>query len=188
MNKTVMNMRWFALFSLFMLFMLPTAAVRAQDAVDCESRDYHHTRCDVDWRDARLVRQLSDTQCVRGQNWGIDRRGLWVDRGCAGRFVEARRGGRDRDRDRDRDEGDYGGGRGWHPGPDWDRRFAISCASEGYRYTFCSVDLGGGGRASLAQQDSNSPCVEGRTWGYNRAGIWVDQGCSATFTIERRWR
>ena len=179
-----MNMRWLALLSLFMLFMLPVSAVRAQDAVDCQSRDYHYTRCDVDWRDARLVRQLSDTTCVRGQNWGIDRRGLWVDRGCGGRFVEARRGG---DRDRDRD-GDYGGGGGgWRPGPGWDNRFSVGCSSEGFRYTFCSVDVGGRGRVYLERQDSNSPCREGRTWGWNRAGIWVDQGCSATFTVDRRW-
>jgi hypothetical protein len=175
-----MNMRWFALLSLFMLmFALPVSVVRAQDAVDCQSRNYQFTRCDTPFRDARLVRQLSDTTCVRGQNWGFDRRGLWVDRGCSGRFVEARRGG-------DRD--DYGGGGGWRPGPDWDRRFAIGCGSENFRYTFCSVDLGGGGRAYLERQNSNSPCVEGRTWGWNRAGIWVDQGCAGVFTIERRWR
>jgi hypothetical protein len=34
----------------------------------------------------RIARQLSDTQCRRGQNWGHDRRGVWVDDGCAAEF------------------------------------------------------------------------------------------------------
>ena len=177
-----MMIRMLAIISLFVLFLVPVSAVRAQgygDAVDCASRNYAYTRCDVPWRDARIVRQLSDTQCVRGRNWGIDRRGLWVDGGCAGRFVAA---GRD---DRDRD--DRGGG-GWRPDAGWDRRFSISCASSNYEYNFCGVDLGGGGRAILERQTSGSPCIEGRTWGSNRAGIWVVQGCAGVFTIDRRWR
>lgn len=176
-----MIFRLLAAISLFVLFLVPVSAVRAQgygDAVDCESRNYAYTRCEVPWHDARLVRQLSDTQCVRGRNWGIDRRGLWVDRGCGGRFVAA---GHER---RDREE--YGGG--WHPEPSWDQRFAISCASSNYEYNFCGVDLGGGGRAYLERQTSGSPCVEGRTWGFNRAGVWVVQGCAGVFIIDRRWR
>jgi hypothetical protein len=166
-------------------WILPASVVRAQgyggggDAVDCESRNYSYIRCEVPWRDARLVRQISDTSCIRGRNWGIDRRGIWVDRGCGGRFVEAGRhhggGGPD-----------YGGG--WRPGPGWDSRFAVRCGSEDYRYNFCAVDLGGAGRAYVSRMfSSKSPCVEGRTWGWNRAGIWVDQGCDAEFTIDRRW-
>ena len=87
-----MTHRLTALAALVMIFAAPVSIVRAQDhnhgdTVDCESRDMGKTRCHVSWNDARLVRQLSDTQCVRGENWGIDQRGLWVDRGCAGRFV-----------------------------------------------------------------------------------------------------
>ena len=75
----------------------PFAVVHAQgygrggDAVDCTSRNYGYQRCDVPWRDAQIVRQLSDTQCIRGKNWGIDREGLvgrsWL-RGtlCRGRW------------------------------------------------------------------------------------------------------
>ena len=142
------------------------------EAIECVSHNFAFTRCDVPWHDVRLVRQLSDTSCVRGQNWGLDKRGLWVDRGCAGRFVAV----------------GYGGHGDWHPGPGWDSRFAVSCGSEGYRYRFCAVDLGGSGRAYVDRQISGSACIEGRTWGWNRAGIWVDQGCEAVFTIDRRWR
>lgn len=178
-----MSLRWIAVVSLVLCGLLPFSGARAQgygpggEAVDCESRNFAYTRCDVPWRDARLVRQLSDTRCIRGQNWGIDRRGLWVDRGCGGRFVAAHR-------DHDRD--DYGGE--WRPGPDWNSRFGVVCESEDYRYRFCAVDLGGAGRAFVGRQISGSPCIEGRTWGWNRGGIWVDQGCAAEFTIDRRWR
>ena len=167
----------------------PVPVVHAQeghDAVDCVSEHHSRQRCEVPWRDARLVRQLSDTTCVRGENWGIDRDGLWVDRGCSGRFVAA---GRDHDRDerysdRDRHDDD----RAWHPEPGWDRRFAVSCESQDGQNHFCQVDLGGGGRASLEQQLSKTPCIEGQTWGSNRAGIWVSQGCRGVFTVDRRWR
>ena len=132
-------------------------------AVDCSSRGYNYQRCEVPWRDARIARQLSDTQCVRGRTWGFDPRGgfIWVDRGCSARFVE---GG-----------GGYGGGGGWQPGPGWDNRF-------------CQVDVGGGGRVYLERQLSSAPCVEGQSWGWNRGGVWVGQGCRAQFTVDRRWR
>lgn len=176
-----MKSMWFAAISLFVLFMLPVAVVHAQpyggDAVDCQSRNYSFQRCNVPWRDARLVRQLSDTTCIRGQNWGIDRGGLWVDRGCGGRFIPGRGGGGP----------DYGGG-GWQPGPGWDQRFSFNCNSEGYGYRFCGVDVGGGGRVYLERQTSGTACIEGRTWGWNRAGVWVNQGCAGIFTIDRRWR
>jgi hypothetical protein len=188
-----MTHRWIATAALVIVSFAPLSALHAQDrgrgeAVDCESRDMGKTRCPVSWDDARMVRQLSDTRCVRGENWGIDRRGLWVDRGCAGRFVEA--GGHDRGDERgDRDHHDHGDRDrgGWQPEPGWDSRFNVVCESQDFRYRFCAADLGGGGRASIARQISDSSCVEGRNWGWNRAGVWVDKGCAAEFTIDRRW-
>lgn len=176
-----MTIRFMAVIALLLsCCAFPVKSAHAQgygDAIDCESRNYGYNRCDVPWRDARLVRQLSDTTCVRGRNWGIDRRGIWVDRGCAGRFVPAGGG----------HHGGPGYGGGWRPGPDWDSRFSVRCASRDYDYTFCAVDVGRGGRAFLENQISNSACIEGRTWGWNRAGIWVNNGCEGIFTIDRRW-
>jgi hypothetical protein len=177
-----MTIRSLLVFAASSLGMLAVSGVHAQDprygggpgygggeVVECQSNNYNLQRCRVPWRDARLVRQISSTPCRRGQNWGVDRQGLWVNGGCAGQFADAARGG------------------GWRPGADWDRRFSISCSSNNYQYTFCAVDLGGGGRARIERQTSNSACIEGRTWGWNRAGIWTNQGCAGVFSIDRRW-
>ena len=177
----------------------PFAATRADEhrhdrgeAIECSSQGYERQRCEIPWRDAQLERQLSDTRCVRDQNWGIDRHGLWVDGGCSGRFVAAGERGRshdsrDHDGDRDRD-GDRREAGGWQPDPSWNQRFAVTCESQDNRDHFCQVDLGGAGRASLQRQISDARCVEGRTWGSNRAGIWVKDGCRGEFSIDRRWR
>lgn len=35
---------------------------------------------------ARMTRQISGSPCIEGQTWGVDSRGLWVDRGCRAEF------------------------------------------------------------------------------------------------------
>lgn len=193
-----MTHRLTALAALALLFAAPVSAVRAQDhnhgdAVDCESHDMGRTRCHVSWHDARLERQLSDTQCVRGENWGIDHKGLWVNRGCSGRFVAAHgHDHADNRYDQGYNHGDnhyaHGGNDGWQPGPDWNSSFNVGCESKDFKYRFCAVDLGGAGRVSIARQVSSSACIEGRNWGSNRGGVWVSDGCAAEFQIDRRWR
>lgn len=54
----------------------------------CKSEHYDYNHCRVERRgQVRLQRQLSDTRCIRGDNWGVDRSGIWVDRGCSAEFV-----------------------------------------------------------------------------------------------------
>lgn len=68
--------------------------------IRCESRDHRYTYCRADISGpVRVERELSDTNCRRGDNWGYDGRGVWVDRGCRAEFniEEGRRYG-DRDR------------------------------------------------------------------------------------------
>jgi len=190
-----MTLRLTALAALVMLFTGPTSVVHANDhehgeGVNCESRDMGKTRCRISGSDVRLVHQTSDTQCIRGENWGVDRKGLWVDHGCAGRFVAAHSHSGEEDRHAQyHDSHAYSTDRGgWQPEQGWDTRFNMACASQDFHYHFCAADLGGAGRVSVARQVSNSACVEGRNWGSNRAGVWVDQGCAAEFTVDRRWR
>lgn len=141
--------------------------------VECTSQDYRFQRCGVNWTDAVLVRRTSDSSCSRGRTWGIDRGGLWVDRGCSGIFRQVGHGG--------------GHGGGWQPGPGWNRDFALTCRSEDYRYRMCQIDIGRGGGVRIDRQLSQTACIQGRTWGYNRAGVWVSGGCAAVFIVDRRW-
>ena len=57
----------------------------------------------------------------------------------------------------------------------------ITCESRNNRYNHCRVDTDN--RVKLKKQLSNAPCVEGRTWGYDKKGVWVDQGCRAEFKV-----
>lgn len=55
---------------------------------DCKSKDFQYEFCPLGRHGrVRLTRNLSSTRCVRGDNWDVERRGIWVDRGCAGRFA-----------------------------------------------------------------------------------------------------
>jgi hypothetical protein len=56
--------------------------------IHCTSQDWAYEHCEVGGRisDARIVRQISKTDCTRGDNWGVDRSGIWVDRGCEAEF------------------------------------------------------------------------------------------------------
>lgn len=154
--------------------------------VRCASDGYQYNMCQVDTgrgSDVRLVSQVSKTRCIEGRTWGWNRAGIWVDQGCEGVFRVQRRwsGG---------DGGHHGGGGGgdWRPGPDWDRAIRVRCASNGFQYNMCQVDTGRGSDVTIAKQISKTRCMEGRNWGWNRAGIWVDQGCEAEFVVQRRWR
>lgn len=57
--------------------------------VTCTSKDYSYAHCDVPvWgRNVWVQRQLSDKRCVQGNNWGVDWKGIWVDRGCNAVFA-----------------------------------------------------------------------------------------------------
>src|SRR5262249_51845045 len=55
----------------------------------------------------------------------------------------------------------------------------LYCASEDGRRHYCAADTRGGVR--LSRQHSDAACIAGRTWGYDRRGIWVDRGCRADF-------
>ncbi len=70
------------------------ATVFAADRLTCESHNGKRTYCDVGGaRDAdiEVSRQLSDSRCERGQSWGRDDRGVWVDYGCRAEFTVYRR-------------------------------------------------------------------------------------------------
>ncbi|MGH8026231.1 MAG: DUF3011 domain-containing protein [Pseudoxanthomonas sp.] len=61
-------------------------AARSKKLV-CESDGEQWKRCEATVEQGvDLLRQLSRTRCVKGTNWGWDRTGIWVDKGCRAEF------------------------------------------------------------------------------------------------------
>lgn len=129
--------------------------------VRCESKGRTVT-CPVLLRGApvRLIRQQSLLPCREGRTWGYGRNEIWVSRGCQGQFEV---GAED--------------GSGFVDVP---RQVICESKSEMRRECGVSVER----KVTLVRQLSNAPCEEGRSWGWDRAGVWVDKGCRAEFSAD----
>lgn len=188
----------------------PRAAF-AQDTFRCESRSHQTNYCDVDTRGGiELVRQLSHAGCWEGDTWGYDQRGVWVANGCRAEFAygrghwdsryryddryDDRRDDRDHDnrnaavagavvlgligaaviannRNDDRDDDRYGYGG------------SVTCESNDGRRRYCPANVGRG-RVEIERKLSRADCRYGQSWGADRGGVWVDNGCRARFSID----
>ncbi len=140
--------------------------------VVCKSNGYQQQFCPTQTRGGvRLARQLSSSACVRGQTWGAGGGGIWVSDGCQGEFAV---GG--------------GWGNGYQPMPPsaFVPARVVRCESMDGRVNRCGVNTRGGVR--IQNQLSNTPCREGRNWGWDRNGIWVSSGCRADFRINGFYR
>jgi hypothetical protein len=79
------------------LWSAPVTPAYADSFIDCSSSGYGRNYCPVNsggrvWLDYQYSNNSG--QCIENQTWGWDGRGVWVDRGCRGRFrVEDRYGG-----------------------------------------------------------------------------------------------
>src|SRR5499427_3542157 len=156
---------------------LSHATPQRGEQVFCASDNGRRNYCGADTRGGvRLWRQRSDRPCIAGRTWGYDRRGIWVDRGCRADFItgdnyRGRDNDRDRDCDRDRDR-------------DRDHYVqSFTCASGDMKRHYCSE--GARGEVRLIRQRSDAPCIQGRTWGRDQNGVWVDRGCRADFEVRR---
>ncbi|MBX3726583.1 MAG: DUF3011 domain-containing protein [Xanthomonadales bacterium] len=146
--------------------------------IRCDARGGGRTGCPAPigrGSEAYLVRQLSAAPCVPGRTWGWDQQGVWVSQGCSGEFAVRRAGGGPPPRPPV--PVPPGGGPGWGgPGE------VVRCESDRYRYRMCPVRVGRRG-VELLRQTSRTRCEFGRTWGWDRRGIWVDGGCAADFRV-----
>ena len=133
----------------------------AQRTVSCASQNNSRQYCPADTRGGvTLVRQVSQSPCIPNQTWGVDDRGIWVDRGCRAEFrIENLNAG--------------GGGPGGN---------TITCESQNNRRNYCRVP-DPRANVELAQQLSQAACVRGQSWGNDGQGIWVDRGCRAQFRV-----
>lgn len=137
----------------------PTAR-QVRRVVRCESRGRPES-CPVklDGAPVRLLRQNSSLPCREGRSWGYRRNEIWTTRGCQADFEV---GAED--------------GSGFIDVP---RR--ITCESKDRRRRFCGASISV--RATLIKQISGRSCDEGRSWGWERNGVWVDDGCRAEFSV-----
>jgi hypothetical protein len=166
--------------------------------VRCESRDGRTSYCRMDTRGGvRLVRQFSDSACIRGRTWGVRGDAVWVTRGCRARFAGSPYGdnryyGYDDRYDRNYDR-DYYDDRGYYDRRYDDRRYdnrygndgyghVVRCESRDGRYNFCRTS-GYADRAQIRRVFSDASCRLNYSWGYRNGGVWVDNGCRAEFVV-----
>jgi hypothetical protein len=71
---------------------------------------------------------------------------------------------------------------GNYPGPPDRPRPIVTCESRGHRRNYCAADTRGG--VVLSRQLGPAQCVQGRTWGFDMRGIWVEDGCRAEFRVD----
>ncbi len=70
------------------------------------------------------------------------------------------------------------------PAPAQARTGFLTCESNGYRYQYCNASTQG--RVLMVREISTGNlCRQGRGWGYDDTGIWVDKGCRAEFSYGR---
>ena len=142
------------------------------EVVRCASHNYQQEYCRIDARGGvRLARQVSNSACVRGRSWGYDGRGVWVSNGCEADFAVGY------------GPGDGPPGQGYAPVPrrDYVDARVVRCESINGNTQRCNRDTRGGVR--LTNQLSSSGCYQGRSWGWDRDGIWVSNGCRADFQV-----
>ena len=74
------------------------------------------------------------------------------------------------------------------PPPNHDYGYApeqvVRCESRGDDDQYCPARIGRG-RVEIQRQLSRSACRFNSSWGYDRNGIWVNQGCRADFAVLR---
>lgn len=139
--------------------------------VYCESVESRRNQCAINARGGvRLINQVSRAACVEGRTWGFSDHAIWVSGGCRGEF-EVKLGGPDVPPPRPIPT----------PGPS-PAEARVLCESLDGRDRFCRLPIDAD-RVVLDRQISRSPCVEGRTWGYRQAGIYVTSGCRAEFRV-----
>jgi hypothetical protein len=127
------------------------------ETVTCESEGGRLKECSMDTRgNVQVIKELSNTRCVEGVNWGLNRNSIWVKDGCRAIFQS---------------------GSSYSSSGNLPRR--TTCESEVNRSKECAMDTRG--KVRLIRQISSTRCVEGVNWRVNRNSIWVDDGCRAEF-------
>lgn len=154
-----MRTRFILFFSFVFAALLLPIATPAQQTITCESNNGGRKHCgNSNPGQVSLQRQISGAECIENRSWGVDDRGLWVDHGCRAEFLV----------------GGYSDGNGNDAGG------SIKCESNDGNRKYCG-QIDSRSQVTLQQQISGSPCEQGRSWGVDNRGLWVDHGCRAIF-------
>ena len=123
--------------------------------INCESSDGRPRTCTTPWPGGSdLLRQISGTPCVAGQNWSSSRGEVRVTGGCRGVFVPTAES----------------------------LSQEIRCESSDGRYKQCGTNLYG--YAQMIRQLSNRRCTENSSWGLRNGSLWVNGGCRGVFRVD----
>ena len=154
----------------------PSHADLRSTRVLCESTDYKARSCGINGyiRDVSVVRQLSKTTCIQGQNFNYNEYSIVVSGGCRAEFEVLYYSN---------DNG--GGGGGYNPPHNQPSSQVINCSSKDFKYNSCFTS-GVVAYVELIAQQSKAACIKGSTFGANYDRVWVDKGCSGTFRIYLR--
>ena len=139
---------------------------RPGQVIRCESWQFQPARCGMDTRGGVQIHRVIAGDCRQG-NWGRDRNGVWVVNGCRAEFVSGGGGGSG--------GGNWGGGN-WGGGMNQ----VVECNSIRYRPARCNARINSGVQVDRVL---GGECIEGRSWGWDRGGIWVNNGCRALFRV-----
>src|SRR5262249_35183529 len=69
-------------------------------------------------------------------------------------------------------------------GPVFAQQVTVTCSSKIGERSHCPADTSQG--VALARSTGESACLLGKTWGYDDTGIWVSDGCSASFVVGKK--
>ncbi len=138
--------------------------------LQCESVHQQRTFCRANTQGrVRLIRQLSQSSCIRGRTWGYNRSGVWVSRGCRAQFAVG---------------SSYGNNNNYGNTPVRDDHYVdssgrlIHCESTANGRTYCGTH-----HDSYEMSGNRDPnCIQGQTWGYDNRGVWVSGDCDANFS------
>lgn len=137
-----------------------TEAVRPtvplEDPVTCTSASGKRTYCPADTSaGVQLVREHGKAACGYGREWGYDGKGIWVAKRCSAEFMA-------RGKPRQIVSG-------------------ITCQSTADQRVHCAAETTYG--VALLRQFGESPCILGRSWGFDDNGVWVGGNCHAQFAL-----
>ena len=147
------------------------ASAQSRGDLKCESWNYQPARCPVEGLvDARISSVIAG-QCYQGRSWGYDRGGIWVSNGCRAEFRVGYGGNWN---------GNNGGGGGGYYPPQ-NQGYRVKCQSFNYQPARCPASIRVGVRITNI---IGGECKMNRSWGWDRGGIWVNNGCRAEFMVD----